>query len=133
MLVDVVEHGTGRAARLSRPAAVKTGTSQHHRDAWVVGFTADLVTGVWMANDDGRPMKRVTGGSLPAQLWQSFMYEAHTGAPVKPLAGLIREAPARPRVIPASQLEAEPRPASVDSPGFWRRLMNVFGENRQNP
>ena len=133
MLVDVVEHGTGRAARLPRPAAGKTGTSQNYRDAWFVGFTADLVTGVWMGNDDGRPMKRVTGGSLPAQFWRSFMSEAHAGAPAKPLPGLIREAPPRPRVIPASQPQAQPRPASVDSPGFWKRLMNVFGENRQDP
>ncbi len=89
MLVGAVEQGTGRAARLSRPAAGKTGTSQNYRDAWFVGFTADLVTGVWMGNDDGRPMKRVTGGSLPAQLWRQFMHTAHAGIPAKPLPSLI--------------------------------------------
>jgi len=137
MLVSVVEQGTGRAARISRPAAGKTGTSQNYRDAWFVGFTADLVTGVWMGNDDSRPMKRVTGGSLPAQLWQQFMYKAHAGMAVKPLPGLIREAPPRTRVIAASQPSPQPQgssqPASVESPGFWKRLMNVFGEDREDP
>ena len=136
MLVDVVEHGTGRAARLPRPVAGKTGTSQNYRDAWFVGFTADLVTGVWMGNDDGRPMKRVTGGSLPAQLWQSFMYQAHAGLPAKPLPSLIREAPPASRVIAASRPGGEPetraRPASVDSPGFWNRLMSAFNDDKGN-
>ncbi len=137
MLVGVVEHGTGRAAKLSRPAAGKTGTSQNYRDAWFIGFTADLVTGVWMGNDDGRAMKRVTGGTLPAQLWRQYMDEAHAGTRAKPLPGLIREAPPRPRVIPASKPSAQPatrpQPASVESPGFWNRLMSVFGEDRADP
>ncbi len=133
MLAGAVEHGTGRAARLSRPVAGKTGTSQNYRDAWFVGFTADLVTGVWMGNDDGRPMKRVTGGSLPAQLWQQFMYKAHAGLPARPLPSLIREVPPLPRVIAASQPQAQPQPAAVDSPGFWKRLMNVFGNDRRDP
>ena len=47
------------------PAAGKTGTSQDFRDAWFVGYTAHLVTGVWLGNDDGTPTKHVTGGSLP--------------------------------------------------------------------
>ncbi len=85
MLSGVVDHGTGRAARLDRPAAGKTGTSQNFRDAWFVGYTADLVTGVWMGNDDGKPMKKVTGGGLPANLWRSFMLAAHDGLPVRSL------------------------------------------------
>ncbi len=85
MLGRVVDHGTGRAARLDRPAAGKTGTSQNFRDAWFVGYTADLVAGVWMGNDDGTPMKKVTGGSLPAQLWRGFMLAAHDGLPARAL------------------------------------------------
>jgi membrane peptidoglycan carboxypeptidase len=54
----------------------KTGTSQEYRDAWFVGFAGNLVVGVWVGNDDFSPMKRVTGGSLPAEIWQSFMREA---------------------------------------------------------
>ncbi|MBM3952597.1 MAG: PBP1A family penicillin-binding protein [Rhodospirillales bacterium] len=84
-LRGAVEGGTGRAARLDRDAAGKTGTTQNFRDAWFVGFTADLVAGVWMGNDDASPMKNVTGGGPPARLWRDFMLEAHRGLPPKPL------------------------------------------------
>jgi penicillin-binding protein 1A len=84
-LKGAVETGTGRAARLERDAAGKTGTTQNFRDAWFLGFTADLVAGVWMGNDDGSPMKNVTGGGLPARLWRDFMLEAHKGLPPRPL------------------------------------------------
>ena len=87
MLSEVVAGGTGRASRISRPQAGKTGTSQNYRDAWFVGYTADLVTGVWMGNDNARPMNNVTGGSLPARLWRNFMELAHAGLPVRDLPG----------------------------------------------
>jgi penicillin-binding protein 1A len=77
--------GTGRGARLGRPAAGKTGTGQDFRDASFVGFTAELVTGVWIGNDDNSPMKKVTGGGLPAQLWHAFMAEALDGEPARAL------------------------------------------------
>jgi len=85
MLSDVIQSGTGRAARIARPAAGKTGTSQDFRDAWFVGFSAELVTGVWLGNDDSTPMKKVTGGGLPARLWRGFMTDALKGAPARPL------------------------------------------------
>jgi penicillin-binding protein 1A len=85
MMMGVIEGGTGKAAKLDRPAAGKTGTTQDYRDAWFVGFTADLVAGVWLGNDNNDEMKRVTGGSLPAKLWQAFMTDAHAGRPVRPL------------------------------------------------
>ena len=83
MMQRVVEQGTGRRARLDRPAAAKTGTSQNHKDAWFVGFTPDWIAGVWVGNDDGRPMNQVTGGELPALIWRRFMVEAHEGLPVR--------------------------------------------------
>ena len=85
MMVEAVDVGTGRAARLDRPVAGKTGTTNEYRDAWFVGFTADLIAGVWMGNDDRRPMARVTGGSLPAQLWHDIMAELHLSLPAQPL------------------------------------------------
>ena len=73
MMTAVVDTGTGSGSRLGRPTAGKTGTGQDFRDAWFIGFTAELVTGVWVGNDDNSPMKNVTGGGLPTQLWQAFM------------------------------------------------------------
>ena len=85
LLTGVVERGTGRSAQIGRPIAGKTGTTQDYRDAWFEGFSADLVCGVWLGNDDNSPMKNVTGGSLPARTWHAFMVEAEKGLPVKPL------------------------------------------------
>lgn len=75
-------YGTGKNANIGRPCAGKTGTSQKYRDAWAVGFTPDLVTGIWMGNDDNKSMKKVTGGRLPAKIWKLFMAKAHEGYPV---------------------------------------------------
>jgi penicillin-binding protein 1A len=76
LLSAVVRGGSGRAASLPIAAYGKTGTSQEHRDAWFIGFAGNLVVGVWVGNDDGMPMKRVTGGGLPAQIWKQFMQGA---------------------------------------------------------
>ncbi len=76
LLAGTVEHGSGRGARLPIPAYGKTGTSQEYRDAWFIGFAGNLIAGVWVGNDDSSPMRRVTGGSLPAQIWRAFMTEA---------------------------------------------------------
>ena len=90
MLSAVLSSGTGKRAALPRhPAAGKTGTSQDFRDAWFVGYTAHFVAGVWVGNDDGRPMNRVMGGSLPARLWHDVMLLAHEAARLQP--------PCRPR------------------------------------
>jgi len=86
MLQEVMQTGTGRKANLGvRAAAGKTGTSQNNRDAWFVGFTADLVTGVWVGNDDNSPMGRVTGGRVPTVIWKDYMLAAHRELPLRPL------------------------------------------------
>jgi penicillin-binding protein 1A len=99
MLSGAIGHGTGKAAALPRPAAGKTGTTQEYKDAWFVGYTADLVAGVWLGNDDNTPMEKVTGGSLPVLTWKSFMLAATQGMPVRPLPG---SAPQTAAVLPAS-------------------------------
>ena len=88
LMAEVVRSGTGKAARLDRPAAGKTGTSQDSRDAWFVGFTGDYVAGVWLGNDDDTPMHKVTGGGDPAALWRQVMLAAHAGLPPAPLRKL---------------------------------------------
>lgn len=87
MLQSVLLDGTGTRARLpGRPAAGKTGTSQNSRDAWFVGYTAQLAAGVWVGNDDDTPTESVTGGQLPAQIWRGFMSQAHEGLAARPLS-----------------------------------------------
>ncbi len=88
MLSNVISTGTGKAASLGdRPAAGKTGTTQNSRDGLFVGYTANLITGVWYGNDDGSPTVKVTGGSLPASSWQRLMSKVHEGLPLSALPG----------------------------------------------
>ena len=89
LMQRVVTEGTGKRAALDFTHAVgKTGTSSHYRDAWFMGFTGQLVTGVWMGNDDYRPMSGVTGGTIPATAWHAFMSVAHTNMNIPPIMGL---------------------------------------------
>lgn len=76
LLGGVIQRGTGRAARIGRAAYGKTGTSQDNRDALFIGYTKDLVVGVWVGNDDNSPLRGVSGGGLPARIWRDFMREA---------------------------------------------------------
>jgi penicillin-binding protein 1A len=92
LLSSVVREGTGTTARLDRPVGGKTGTSEDYRDAWFVGFTSDLVVGVWVGNDDNSPMNGVVGGSVPAAIWHDFVSAAQT----------VRHAPARPATVAAA-------------------------------
>ncbi|WP_120500234.1 transglycosylase domain-containing protein [Roseovarius sp. EL26] len=86
MMNKVVTSGTGKRANLpDRQAAGKTGTTQSARDAWFLGFTADYVAGVWMGNDDNKPLSGVTGGGLPAEIWRETMVRVHEGLPARPL------------------------------------------------
>lgn len=87
MLQTVIKNGTGRKADIGRPAAGKTGTTSNYHDAWFVGYTPDLVAGVWMGNDDNTPMRGVMGGQLPAEIWKAFMQKALAQTPAKNFDG----------------------------------------------
>lgn len=78
MLEDVVKYGTGwRARALNRPAAGKTGTTNEYKDAWFIGYTPELVTGVWVGFDDTHSLGRgETGSRAAAPIWVSFMQKA---------------------------------------------------------
>jgi penicillin-binding protein 1A len=115
MLSAVMTRGTGRSAALPRPAAGKTGTTQEYRDAWFVGYTADLVAGVWLGNDDNQPMNKVTGGSLPAQTWRRFMLAATRAMPVRALPSTLP---------PSASVMAEGPPRSN---GLFDHFLGLFG------
>jgi penicillin-binding protein 1A len=87
MMQETIRDGTAGKADFGWPAAGKTGTSQKSKDAWFIGYTANLTTGVWFGNDDGAPTKNITGGSLPTIAWNHFMAAAHDGVPVRRLPG----------------------------------------------
>ncbi len=120
LMVATVTDGTGRAARLGeRPSAGKTGTTQDFHDAWFVGFTGDLVCGVWVGNDDSAPMKHAVGGGLPAHIFKGFMEEAEAGLPVKPLAGA---APSETTTVAAGATDQSQQPDALE-----RVLDGLFG------
>ncbi|MGJ4926425.1 transglycosylase domain-containing protein [Bradyrhizobium sp. HKCCYLS2038] len=116
MMQETLISGTAKKAEIPGwVAAGKTGTSQDFRDAWFIGYTAHLVTGVWLGNDDNSPTKKATGGGLPVEVWTRFMRAAHQGVPVAALpnaqgAGL---APTLAQI--ASQISAPTAPAPTNA------------------
>jgi penicillin-binding protein 1A len=146
MMAQTLIIGTAHKAALPGwPAAGKTGTSQDFRDAWFIGYTGHLVTGVWLGNDDGTPTKKVTGGGLPVDIWSRFMRGAHQGVPVAalpgpPAGGVLSglfsgiapapatdgRAPVPPSPIQAAGNTPSTRGASLDN---WL-LDNLFGRSR---
>src|SRR5204862_1574718 len=108
MMQETITTGTARKAELPGwQAAGKTGTSQDFRDAWFVGYTGHLVTGVWLGNDDNSPTKKTTGGSLPVEVWSKVMKPAHQRVPVAALPGAA-SGPQTAGLLPA-----------VPSPSSW--------------
>ena len=135
MMQETLLTGTGKKALLpGRPAGGKTGTSQNFRDAWFVGYTANLVTGVWFGNDDGSPTNKASGGNLPAATWKQFMSGAHNGMAIAGLPGVSVQQLAQtrrvaggeenpwinPDLLPAGESTAPPLPR--ERKGFFSRL-----------
>jgi len=108
MMRQVLVSGTGtRAALPGRDLAGKTGTTSSYQDAWFAGYTGGIVTVVWMGRDDNRPMKGVTGGSLPAEVWRNVMATAVKRLPATPIpAG--PQPPAPPPIPPPEEVPGPP-------------------------
>ena len=116
MMSKVVEDGTAKRAILDGiKAAGKTGTTNAYRDAWFVGFTGNMVCGVWYGNDDYTSMHQMTGGSLPAQTWHTIMAYAHQGIELKQIPGLGAQPATTARARRGSQ-EGQHRRCGAKSP-----------------
>ncbi len=128
MFRNVVVAGTGTRARVEGvPAAGKTGTTSSYRDAWFCGFTGNYVAAVWMGNDDYRPTNRLTGGTLPATIWQKFMAFAHSNIEIKPAFGIdFTPAPFKPvtETAAADEDAATLRPPTL-KPEAARKLVEL--------
>ena len=122
MLEAVMDHGSGQAARIDRPAGGKTGTTQDYRDAWFVGITADRTAAVWVGNDNNAPMRRVTGSGLPARIWRDVMLAAHRGLPPRPLS----EAPGIIDVLADRVSPPDRADDRDDANGLWGRIRNFL-------
>jgi penicillin-binding protein 1A len=115
MMQETLLSGTAHKAELPGwMAAGKTGTSQDFRDAWFIGYTANLVTGVWLGNDDNSPTRKATGGGLPVEVWTRFMKAAHQGVAAVPLPA--SEASGLFSGIAQIASQASPTPANAVSP-----------------
>jgi penicillin-binding protein 1A len=121
MLSATIAFGTGKQAAIEgQEAAGKTGTTQSFRDAWFIGYTAHYVGGVWIGNDDGTRMKKVTGGTLPARLWHDVMVYAHQGKTPLPLPG-------SPEPRPYETVAELPWQSAKDSGGaLFQRVFGFF-------
>ena len=113
MMRETLATGTGRKADLPGwQAAGKTGTTQDFRDAWFAGYTAKLVTVVWLGNDDNSPTKRASGSGMPAEIWARYMKAAHLGQQPQLLpGGLWRSQPGIMDQTPMAQ--TAPRPGGT--------------------
>jgi penicillin-binding protein 1A len=133
MMTQTLTIGTAHKAALPGwPAAGKTGTSQDFRDAWFIGYTGYLMTAVWLGNDDGSPTKKITGGSLPVDIWSRFMREAHQGVAVVNLPGSSGDGLFSGLFGSARPAEASPprtQPNGSGSLDGWL-LNNLFGGAR---
>jgi penicillin-binding protein 1A len=116
VLFGVTQRGTGTAARLPVPTFGKTGTTSDYRDAWFFGFAQDLVVGVWVGNDDNRPMAGVSGGGIPARIWRSFMTQALGDGARAPVAEVPLQQADRAPANEVQSNQAEPTPDQLALP-----------------
>jgi len=127
LLYAAANEGTGRRAALAIPTFGKTGTTQENRDALFIGFAGDLVVGVWIGRDDNSSLGRVSGGTVPAQIWRSFMSSALAVDRVRGPDLPVSYSPPRPK-RPQSPLPPEWSNSTKPLREFADRLQKLFDE-----
>ena len=130
LLYAAANEGTGRRAALRVPTFGKTGTTQENRDALFIGFAGDLVVGVWVGRDDNGSLGKVSGGTVPAQIWHSFMSSALSvdHVPGPPIPGHFAQVPRR-----RSQSPLPPEWSNSTRPlrDAAERLRELFGTDER--
>ncbi|MES2119281.1 MAG: transglycosylase domain-containing protein [Pseudomonadota bacterium] len=130
LLYAAANNGTGKRAALAIPTFGKTGTTQENRDALFIGFAGDLVVGVWVGRDDNQSLGKVSGGTVPAEIWRAFMVPAlsidRRRGPPLPIA--IR----KPQPKPKPQLQSPLPPEWSESTKSLRELANIINELGSN-
>lgn len=118
-----ISFGPNNYLNLSRPAAAKTGTTNEFRDNWTIGYTPDIVTGVWVGNADRTPMVNISGLDGAGPIWHNFMERAHEGLPVTDFT--------RPATI--IQLEVCADSGTIPSPVCPERRTEIFFRDQPPP
>jgi penicillin-binding protein 1A len=130
MMHETLVSGTAHSAQLAGwPAAGKTGTSQEFRDAWFIGYTSHLVTGIWLGNDDSSPTRKATGGGLPVEIWSHFMKPAHQGVPVATLPELDNGGFSIATILSQNGAPVPPAPIGVSAGAPPRQERNTGIDN----
>jgi penicillin-binding protein 1A len=134
LLFAAANNGTGRRAALAVPTFGKTGTSQDNRDALFVGFAGNLVVGVWVGRDDDKPLgSKVSGGTIPADIWHSFMVPALAvdGRAGPPLPATFIVPARQPRREQKSPLPPEWSEGARPLRELFRQLERLFQEKQK--
>ncbi|MEM9600841.1 MAG: PBP1A family penicillin-binding protein [Pseudomonadota bacterium] len=134
MLVHAVETGTGGRAKINgRMIAGKTGTTNDHRDAWFIGYAPDLTLAVWVGNDANQPMRRVTGGTIPAEIFSDVMSIALEDRPFAALPVVEPRELSAPDPLILEPVTSEPVASETSFSALLKQLERAASQSQDGP